>query len=222
MNKLLIIGMLLVFFAACEKDQIGRYDLEHYVYFTWTQEQDTTISFSHYPGQNQHDLKFEVNLTGHLLTNSATFKLKVVDSLTTASADQYDFNENPTFGINKSKDTITVTLINTPDLKDQEVSLAIAIVPNENFEPGFVGKRYITIHYNNKDYKPLWWNDIFKIYFGEYTPAKFSALVSCFDRVDFSGIEESVLRKYAMELKVYIKDNNLTEPDGSEIEIPVK
>ena len=52
MNKWIIISIFLtMFLASCEKDQIGRYDLNRYVYFTMTEEQDTVFSFSNYPGR---------------------------------------------------------------------------------------------------------------------------------------------------------------------------
>lgn len=221
MNKLLLIGVLLMFFVACEKDQIGRYDLERYVYFTNTQEQDTMISFSYYPGEDRHSLQFEVNLTGELLDEPLAYKLEIVDSLTTATPEMYDVDLNPKFGSGKSKDTLTITLVNHLDLKDKEVALVVAIVPNENFEPGFVGKRYVKIYYNDLDSKPLWWDATFSIYFGDYTATKFKTLVACSQKNDFTGVEETLLRKYALELKAYIQKEGITEPDGSAIVIPV-
>lgn len=221
MNKWIIFSIFFVmFFASCEKDQIGRYDLSRYVYFTMTEEQDTVLSFSNYPGADSYDLHFEVNMTGHLLDAPLAFKLAVVDSLTTAAADQYDFDKAPVFGAGQDKDTITVTLKKNLALKDKEEKVVIAIVANENFDPGFVGQRYITIRFNDQDAAPLWWDDTFKIYFGEYYRVVLDALVACTGINDFSDVEEPLLRKYAIELKAYIKDNGITN-NGEEIIIPV-
>ena len=221
MNKWIIISIFLtLLLASCEKDQIGRYDLERYVYFTMTEEQDTVLSFANYPGKDAHELSFEVNLMGQLFTSPLAFKLEVVDSLTTASPEQYDFDAAPYFGANQNKDTISVTLKKNAALKDTEETLVIAVAANENFAPGFVGKRYITIRFGDKDAAPLWWDATFRIYFGPWSPVKLDALIACTGINDFSGVEEPVLRKYAIQLKKYIKDNGITD-NGAEIIIPV-
>ena len=221
MNKWFIINIVLtMLLVSCEKDQIGRYDLERYVYFTMTEEQDTVISFSNYPGENTHELLFEVNLMGQLLTSPLAFKLEVVDSLTTASSEQYDFDAAPSFGANQDKDTIRVVLKKNAALKDKEETLVIAVGANENFNPGFEGKRYITIRFGDRDAAPLWWDATFALYFGEYSRVKLDALIACIGINDFSGVEEPLLRKYAIQLKKYIKDNGITD-NGEEIIIPV-
>lgn len=221
MKRWFIISIfLMMFLASCEKDQIGRYDLERYVYFTMTEKQDTVLEFSKYVGAESYDLYFEVNLMGQLLTSPLAFRLAVVDTLTTASSEQYDFDMKPYFGVNQAKDTIKVTLKKTSALKNREDTLTIAVVANENFNPGFEGKRYIKIRFNDKDAAPLWWDDTFKIYFGDYSRVKLDALIACIGVTDFSGVEEPLLRKYAIELKKYIKDNNITD-NGKEIIIPV-
>ncbi len=221
MNKWIIISIFLtLLLASCEKDQIGRYDLKRYVYFTMTEEQDTVFSFSNYPGEDAHELLFEVNLMGQLLISPLTFKLEVVDSLTTASSEQYDFDMAPIFDANQNKDTIKVTLKKNAALKDKEETLVIAVGANENFDPGFEGKRYITIRFGDLDAAPLWWDATFILYFGEYSRVKLDALIACTGINDFSGVEEPLLRKYAIQLKKYIKDNGITD-DGKEIIIPV-
>lgn len=209
-----------ILLASCEKDQIGRYDLKRYVYFTMTEEQDTVFSFSNYPGEDTHELLFEVNLMGQLLTSPLAFKLKVVDSLTTASSEQYDFDSAPIFDAYQNKDTIKVTLKKNTTLKDKEETLVIAVGANKNFDPGFEGKRYITIRFGDQDAAPLWWDATFILYFGEYSRVKLDTLIACIGINDFSGVEEPLLRKYAIQLKKYIKDNGITD-DGEEIIIPV-
>lgn len=64
---LFLTAMVLVL-TACEKDQIGRYDLGLYVYFTQKETVLQSFSFSYYPGLTTHSLEFEVNLMGDLLT----------------------------------------------------------------------------------------------------------------------------------------------------------
>ena len=49
---------------------------------------------------------------------------------------------------------------------------------------------------------------------------KLDALVACTGKNDFSDVEEPALRKYAIQLKKYIKDEGITD-NGEEIIIPV-
>lgn len=145
---LFLTAMVLVL-TACEKDQIGRYDLGSYVYFTQKETASQSFSFSYYPGLTTHSLEFEVNLMGDLLTEDKTFELYIDTEKTTATPDMYELNLHPVFHQGTATDQITVTLKNPNDiLKDKEVTLVFGIKENENFQPGFVGQRSITINFN--------------------------------------------------------------------------
>ena len=79
--------------TACEKDQIGRYDLGSYVYFTQKETASQSFSFSYYPGLTTHSLEFEVNLMGDLLTEDKTFELYIDTEKTTATPDMYELTK---------------------------------------------------------------------------------------------------------------------------------
>ena len=221
LKRIFYVVTLAAIFAACEKDQIGRYDLGRYLYFTMTEEQDTLLSFSNYPGESEHTLAFEVNLQGPLLDAPQAFSLAVVDSLTTASAEQYAFDAAPLFGARQEKDTIFVTLKRDASLETERDTLVIAIESNDNFTQGFIGQRYITICYDALPAAPLWWDATFEMFFGAWSEAKMNALVECTGINNFTGVEEPYLRRYAIQLKQYVEEHNLTEEDGTPIDIPV-
>lgn len=146
---LFLTAMVLVL-TACEKDQIGRYDLGSYVYFTQKETVLQSFSFSYYPGLTTHSLEFEVNLMGDLLTEDKTFELYIDTEKTTATPEMYELDLHPVFHQGTPTDQITVTLKNPNDiLKDKEVTLVFGIKENENFQPGFVGQRSITINFND-------------------------------------------------------------------------
>ena len=48
-----------------------------------------------------------------------------------------------------------------------------------------------------------------------------NALVECTGINNFTGVEEPYLRRYAIQLKQYVEEHNLTEEDGTPIDIPV-
>ena len=93
---LFLTAMVLVL-TACEKDQIGRYDLGSYVYFTQKETVLQSFSFSYYPGLTTHSLEFEVNLMGDLLTEDKTFELYIDTEKTTATPEMYELDLHPVF-----------------------------------------------------------------------------------------------------------------------------
>ena len=212
---LFLTAMVLVL-TACEKDQIGRYDLGSYVYFTQKETASQSFSFSYYPGLTTHSLEFEVNLMGDLLTEDKTFELYIDTEKTTATPDMYELNLHPVFHQGTATDQITVPLKKPNDiLKDKEVTLVFGIKENENFQPGFVGQRSITINFNDIASKPLWWDSTVESYLGAYDAYKLDEFIKCTGVNDLTGVDETLIRKYALDFKEYIEEN------GLDIDIPV-
>lgn len=99
---------------------------------------------------------------------------------TTATPDMYEWMNLHRFFIRTATDQITVTLKNPNDiLKDKEVTLVFGIKENENFQPGFVGQRSITINFNDITSKPLWWDSTVESYLGAYDAYKLDEFIKC-------------------------------------------
>jgi len=128
----------------------------------------------------------------------------------------YELNLHPVFHQGTATDQITVTLKNPNDiLKDKEVTLVFGIKENENFQPGFVGQRSITINFNDIASKPLWWDSTVESYLGAYDAYKLDEFIKCTGVNDLTGVDETLIRKYALDFKEYIEEN------GLDIDIPV-
>lgn len=89
------------------------------------------------------------------------------------------------------------------------------IKENENFQPGFVGQRSITINFNDIASQPLWWDSTVESYLGAYDAYKLDEFIKCTGVNDLTGVDETLIRKYALDFKAYIEEN------GLDIDIPV-
>lgn len=212
----LFLTAMVLTLTACEKDQIGRYDLGSYVYFTQKETTPQSFSFSYYPGVDTYSLGFEVNLMGDLLEEDKAFELYIDTEKTTATPEMYELNLHPVFHQGIPTDQITVILKNPNNLlKDKEVTLVFGIKENENFQPGFVDQRSITIHFDNVAKPPLWWDATVDIYLGQWDAYKLEEFIKCTGVNDLTGMDETLIRKYALDFKEYIIEH------GLDIDIPV-
>lgn len=195
---------------SCEKDQIGRYDLGTYVYFTLTETEEQAFSFFYYPGVESKELEYEVKLMGDLLSEDKTFELYVDEEKTTATPDMYELDLHPVFHKGVATDKVSVLLKNTNRLLEgKEVTLVFGIKENENFQPGFVGQRSITINFDDKANQPPWWNSTVVLYLGEYTPEKLTEFIKCTGVNDLTDVDETLIRKYALDFKKYNEEHGL-------------
>ena len=74
------------------------------------------------------------------MEEDAEYEVIVVDSLTTATEDQYTI-KNPVFRKGRSSDSLSVVVHKTPALKDKSVHLTLRLVENENFGLGYMAIR---------------------------------------------------------------------------------
>lgn len=215
MKKICLAAALILGFTACEKDSLMRYDLGRYVNFSRTDEENATVfSFSHYPGYDSYTLSYDVQMTGDLPGEDLAYAL-AVDAESTATAEMYELNLHPVLKKGEEKGSVEITLKNPGGiLTDREVTLIVRIAPNENFQPGFEGYRTVRIDFNDKVSKPLWWNEVVEIYLGGYDEVKFREFVKCTGVVSLDGVEETMIRFYALRFKEYIAEN------GLDIDIP--
>ena len=87
---------------SCDKRDVFSYEADRALFFErWEQvgtnkyvRLDTVqYSFSHYVGAEDLEHRFKVNLIGNLLEEDMEYRVIVVDSLTTATKDQYTIKD---------------------------------------------------------------------------------------------------------------------------------
>ena len=69
---------------------------------------------------------------------------------------------------------------------------------------------------------PAWWDEgVIRGYLGDYSDKKLLAFVECTGIRDFSLLDASEKRYYALIFKRYVEEKGLTEDNGKPMEIPI-
>ena len=141
MNRYIFIGLLCFVIGACTHHTTGFYEGPRYLSFVNEKGADTAfISFANYPGASTHEVAFVLKLTGNIPEEDLTYRLEVVDSLTTAGTTDYQLPEHLVFRKDRVTDTLVVTVMNSnPLLTEQTLSVGLRIVANAHFRPGLDG-----------------------------------------------------------------------------------
>ena len=227
-KQIMVLGCWALAFLAgsCGRADIEPYGSKDKIWFTQKNDDNEPVndllrSFSLYPGSETLDVSFQVNLIGSLADYDRTYAAVVVDSLTTADPSEYEIH--PTvLRAGKVSDELVVTLKKSERMKTEEVKLTLYIVANETFDPGYSNGLQVSVRFNDITTCPEWWTeDVANAYFGPYSKEKFEAFYEYSGRNDIEGLEPSELRKLLLGFKEYIRENNITEADGSEMIIPV-
>ncbi|WP_418991080.1 DUF4843 domain-containing protein [Alistipes sp.] len=225
-----------VLIGGCNKSEVETFESQNRIWFTqkisikneWIYLNEQEHSFALYPGKNSIKVPFQVNLMGDLADYDREFKVVAVDSLTTAVDSEYEVSSS-VLRADQTIDTLWVRLIKSARLDNEEVKLTLYMAENENFAPGYSNSLQVTVSFSNKPVQPEWWTDeMSQIFLGPYSEKKFVALFTFAtteygmeDLNDISEMAPSALRKLLLRFKDYIAKHDLTEADGSPIEIPI-
>lgn len=251
MRKILLLSLILftTVFQSCEEKDIDVFSDKNEIYFDkfyinefapGTMQADSTVeSFFFYP-TNAVDInaKLLVCLSGKLLTEDISFKLKVVDEETTATPDEYTIDDEYIFHANTVKegdsritDVIKVKLHRSDRLKDLEegVRLVVELVENENVGLGQHERRKAVIIMTEKTAKPLWWdNEVDKYLLGKYSQKKYKLFldnVPSAEKLDADMIKDypDDARKIALEFKAWLmkQDPLIIDEDGSIMKVSI-
>ena len=218
MKQIVIIMLIFAGLWACNMDEVEVYSAQRYLFFAdSSMGLDTAaFSFSHYPGDETHDVSFYVSLTGIPATEDLTYEVEVVDSLTTADPVDYEMPENLIFPAGQVVSVMNIRCKNVrPELESQRVYVTFRIKGNENFQPGLEGKQTVRIAFDNIKSKPLWWTgDLEEYVLGAYSDKKFELLVQFTGENDWSDFSLSQARDLTIQFKVYLIEYNVMEEDG--------
>lgn len=230
--KLILAFAVMLSMYACSQNEVPGYEGGHSLFFerwkmlsssTRTRIDTVRYSFSHFVGKNELTHYFRMGLIGDTLAADTEYKIVVVDSLTTASPEQYALPEHPMFHKGSAVDSLPIIIKKVPSLKDKEVVLTVRLVENENFDLGYWGYRDVKIRFNDKIEQPLWWDlEVEAAYLGVYSYEKLEAVMAANPGfTSYEGLSGTARRKVALNTKQYIAENGITEKDGSTMLIPI-
>ena len=218
MKQIAIVMLIFAGLWACNMDEVEVYSAQRYLFFADSSRGLDTVafSFSHYPGDETHDVHFYVGLTGIPATEDLAYKVEVVDSLTTADPLDYEIPENLVFPAGQVISVMNVRCKNVrPELETQKVYVTFRLVANENFQPGLYGMQTVKVTFDNIKSKPLCWTgDLEEYVLGAYSDKKFELLVQFTGENDWSGFSLSQARDLTVQFKVYLIEHNIMEEDG--------
>ena len=211
-------------FISCNKSEIPLYDGKHKLYIENEDDVDSLyLSFFLNQGSEKLEAKFPIGLIGSLLTEDKEYTLKVIDSLTTAEEGDYLISENTLFRKNLVEDTIVIT-INKPNISigDKMLNVAFELVENENFEVAYQDRKSVIVAFDIKESKPTWWtNTVTDSFLGVYSSKKYKEFVKATGVSSLEGLEYVVVQELARTFKKYVKENSITEEDGSPMIVPI-
>lgn len=216
MKRYILLGILFCTLFACTEDNIPVYETDRFLYIADSAGIDTAqVSFKHYFGVNTLRIPFQVRLIGDIYEEDRSYRIEVVDSLTSALPGDYELPEPPLFRAGKWRDTLWVTIKNNDRLKTEMPRLMIRLVANENFGVGFADRLTASLRFSDQTSKPAWWDkDITRNFLGEYSEEKFLAFYACTGISDLTGYPAWQKRQLTLQFRDYIEKHHLTEKDG--------
>lgn len=219
LNKILYTIIAVALLSSCAKDDINVFDGDEYVYFN---NQLVNYSFAYDPGNETTDIGFPLKLIGNSADYDRLVNFEVADRSENLEDSDFELLDG-VFRKDLFEDTIYVRCYNSEKLLSEEVSLTIRIISGEDFQPGPTDLITAELNFSNKLIQPEWWNDaVTKDYLGTYSEKKFRTLIVATGTSDWTGLGESEKRSYAIMLANYIRENNVTEENGSAMVVTVK
>lgn len=215
MKKYIVLALFASLFFACNKDDIEGYDAGRFLFIPDSLGMDTAfVSFKHHLGEDTYRVPFQVRMLGLASGEALNYAIEVVDSLTTATAEDYRLPD-PVFAAGRNRDTFWIEIRNTPHLATETVKLVVRLVENENFGVGYYDRLTAAVTFNNQMSKPLWWDEnITNLFLGTYSEEKYLAFYECTGLTDLTDLPYWRLRQLTLEFRKYIEEHHLTEKNG--------
>lgn len=245
MRKIILLPLLLLtaILYSCQEKDIEVFSDKNEIYFDkfyinefapGTAQADSTVeSFFFYPTDAVDiEASLVVCLSGKLLSDDVSFKLKVIEEETTANADEYTIDDEYIFHANTVKegssritDVIKVRLHRSARLQDLEegVRLVVELVANDEIGVGQHERRKAKIILTEKTSKPLWWDsEVDKYLLGKYSQKKYKLFldnVASASTLNADMIKDypDDARKIALEFKAWLmkQDPKIIDEDGT-------
>jgi len=223
-NIILLTAIVFTLFAStgCEEQMLKTYDGDYFVQFEKTISDSTNVSFMFYPGRDYIDFPVVLELVGVASESNFNYRVVVDPEYTTASAQHYSVPAEQIFRAGRYIDTLYVRLNKTADLNQNQVRLVLRIESTSDLKVGKVEQSAAVIWMTNTLAKPLWWNsDIDSYYLGTYSNKKYELFIQVTGIFDLSGVDASLRRSYALQLKQYLSENPTLDENNQYIEVPV-
>ncbi|EEI89889.1 hypothetical protein HMPREF0765_4582 [Sphingobacterium spiritivorum ATCC 33300] len=192
----LIIGLLCLVSAACQKDKLMSFDQKPMVYIyktsqSWVQSfytnDSVTYSFAVRPDNTQNDtILIPLRIMGDVVNYDRKVNYELMNS---SLADKESYQLLPAvIKAGKFDGHIQVLVKKATSLKEKESRLWVKIIASEDFEPGIVNQLTYLIKINNYLSRPATWTDD---YLGKYSNTKYDFIIENTGYISFNEFNES-------------------------------
>ena len=205
MKKIYVFILSVFLLGACSKENIPMYDSVNYIQFSDAYRDSMEISFFFYGDAKQIEIPVQVEMFGNLFLNDQPFVVELDKELSTATDEHITLPEYYVFRKEHVKDTISLVLNNPGDAC---VRIVLAIRGNgTDVLPGEYSYQYKIINLSNEVTPPEWWNeDVVNSFLGIYSVTKYQLLIKLTNVVDWTNLDASTRRAYALQLKYYLRE----------------
>jgi len=226
-NVILLFLLTITLLSACKRDDIDVYNSINYVQFSASLLDSTTCSFLGHADLLQLKHPLVVEVVGFPATVDRTYKVRVVDTLSTTDADVFELPETLTIKAGKVVDTCWITFNKTAAIGVAPQRLVVGLEPTSDFELGQREYLYNIIYVTNAISKPAWWDSVSSSYLGAYSDKKFRLFIELTGVAELDPTDKVTVRSYAHKMKNYLLEQKdagtpVLEDDGTEMTVNVK
>ncbi len=209
----MLFGLLLIL-SACQKEEIMTYDTTRSAINFISK----TIEYTFLTNpEDEYIQEIEVRIMGDAMDVDRNFAVKVVDSLTTAQANQYEIIG----GVVKAGEyegILSVKLFNSDMLADTTLHICVEMIDSKDFLAGNIEKSRYTIKFTDKVVLPSW--TYVKYFFCTYPSTEcYRVLIAStgltkFDRSDYIANGMAGAQALGTKFGDYIMEWNKNNPDN--------
>lgn len=166
---------LLILASGCSKNEMIVYEEKPSVYFSEISNEDSLVySFA---GKTiaSDTIYLDLKLLGNKLKANKKYKIQVNDAGTTAKESLHykKIEEFYSFPVDEFATKLPIIVYNTdPALANKSVALSLSIVSTDELNKGYPTNTTAHIIITNQLVKPIYWDDLLIIYYGEYSKVK--------------------------------------------------
>lgn len=222
---LYILCAVLLLGQSCKKDDIDPYTGGTYIQFVRGFTDSSLFSFLGLPDQDVATVPVAVQLTGMPEDRDRTYKIAVVNDLTTAPTANYELPNSFTLRANRVTDTAWITVKKTPEISVKPVKLVLKMEKTDDFEIGQINHAAIILYISNVVARPDWWDgNIEGRFLGSYSDKKLLLFIEVTGVSQLDPEDENQIRYYTLIFKNYLlreKDAGRTvyEENGAEMTV---
>lgn len=229
--KISIMCFLVISFIGCKQNDGMVYDGDSYINFVKEFGVDSALcSFAFDSKLDVVDVAIEVEIASIITSNDRTYKVKIVESESTAKEGVH-FDKLPEmllFGGDKNRDFLNIKVKKSADLDNGDLFAVFEIIDGGDFKPGIFKNRKAKLYITNKISRPTWWDRWHETSgLGVYSDKKYKLFIDHSGEHDLDyekrdDMDYSQMRALVLRFRNYVLENNIMEDNGNPMVIPIK